>query len=343
MRTLLQFVAIIILIVSSYSCSGKKTYTIGYLNPSADRYRFVSEGNFMKERLQELGVNTIILSAADDDALQLKQGYEMLEQGIDLLVIAPVNGNTIAPLVRDARLRGVKVVAYNRLINNVGFDLFVTGDNEDNARLFCDAALSRKPTGNYVILAGDRFDRNGIELKQNIDSILKPHIDNGQINLIYESYVEGWDRKRAAFELEQVIQSHGTNIDAVISCSDPMGIGVLGVLKKYEASNGVVITGQDGTLPFVQGIYNGDLTMTIYHPHKTLGYETAELILKILSGSNTGDLANAETYNGIEQIATYKIKSMAVTIDNLEEVLVKSGEYTMLQVQSKEVVSGSWD
>src|SRR5690606_22694299 len=118
-----------------------------------------------------------IMSGEDDDAIQLSQGYELLDMGVDALVIAAVNGNTIAPLVRDAQSRGVKVIAYNRLINNSDFDLFVTGDNKDNARLFVEMALQHKPSGNYVVLAGDRFDRNGFELKQHIDSLLQPHIE----------------------------------------------------------------------------------------------------------------------------------------------------------------------
>lgn len=337
-----QKLTIIVALAAFFSCSNKENFTVGYLNPSADRYRFVTEGNYMKERLQELGINTIIADAKDDEAVQLEQGYEMLDKGVDLLVIAAVNGNTIAPLVREANNRGVKVVAYNRLINNADYDIFVTGNNEDNANLFCQAALSRKPNGNYVIFAGDRFDQNGFELKEHIDRILKPHVEAGRINILYETYIEGWNRQRAAFEMDQVVQSYGTNIDAVIACNDPMGIGALEVLKKYNAHNGVVITGQDATISFVQGIYDGELTMTIYHPHKTLGYQTAELVSEILKGKNAKEVANAETFNGLVSIPTFKIKSVAVTHENLDEILIKSGQYTLEEVQG-EVENVIWD
>lgn len=343
MRILLHFAAIILIAISIISCSGSGSYTVGYLNPSADRYRFVTEGNYMKERLEALGIETLISSAGDDDAVQLAQGYEMLEQGVDLLVIAPINGNTIAPLVRDAQSQGVPVIAYNRLINNVDYELFVTGDNEDNAHLFCQAALSRKPTGNYVVLAGDRFDRNGLELKQHIDKILKPHIDAGRIKVIYETFVEGWNRERAAFEMEQIVQAHGTAIDAVIACNDPMGLGAYDVLKKYNAADGVVITGQDATLSYVQEVYNGHVTMTIFHPHRTLGYQTAELAAEILKGKSGKEMANATTFNGAATISTYKIKSVVVTRENLEEVLVKGGEYTLGQIQGLEATSQEWE
>lgn len=317
----------IVLMVGFFSCGKKESYTVGYLNPSADRQRFVSEGGYMAEKLRELGHEVLIRNGEDNDAIQLAQGYELLEMGVDALVIAAVNGNTIAPLVRDAQSRGVKVIGYNRLINNADFDLFVTGDNEDNARLFCEAALKNKPTGNYVVFAGDRFDKNGFELKMYIDSILKPHIESGSINLLYETFIEGWNRERAAFELQQVVDTYGTDIDVVIACNDPMGLGALAVMKNYDAHGGVIITGQDATLEAVRSIYRGEMYMTIYHPHKVLGYKTGELVDALLRGESAASLATAATFNGTADIHTVQIPSVMVTKDNLEEVLILSGEY----------------
>src|SRR5690554_5100792 len=136
---------VVLTVVGFTACSDKSTSTIGYLNSASFRERFVVEGDFMAERLRELGHEVIIMTAEDDDAVQLAQGYELLAQGVDVLVIACVNGNTIAPLVRDAQSQGVKVVAYNRLINNADYDLFMTGNNEHLAELFCTTALDAKP------------------------------------------------------------------------------------------------------------------------------------------------------------------------------------------------------
>lgn len=332
MKKLLRFSVLIFIFSLLYGCGNKKVATIGYLNPASNRERFVKEGGFMAQRLSELGMETITLHAEDDDAIQLQQGYELLDRGVDVLVIACVNGNTIAPLVRDAMSKGVKVVAYNRLINNAEYDLFITGNNQDNARLFCEAVLSQRPSGNYVIFGGDRFDRNGLELKQHIDSILKPHIASGKINLLYETFIEGWSRDRAAFEFQQVIDAYGTDIDAVISCSDPMGLGVQDVLAKYGKVGEVIVTGQDATPMAVQAIYKGDMFMTIYHPHKTLGYKTAELIVEMLDGKRSQQLSNAFTFNGLKNIPTYQVNSIAVTKENLNQVLVESGEYSMKEI-----------
>ena len=156
MKVLLNLILLLFLVGLISGCGQRDNMVVGYLCPSIDRARFVNEGKFMEERLNELGIKMITKHAEDDDAIQLQQGFDLLDQGVNALIIASVNGNTIAPLVREARRRGVLVVAYNRLINNTDYDLFVTGDNADIAKLFTDVALSRRPRRNYVIFDGER-------------------------------------------------------------------------------------------------------------------------------------------------------------------------------------------
>ncbi|PRZ00381.1 D-xylose transport system substrate-binding protein [Marinilabilia salmonicolor] len=317
-----------------WSCSDTSDYTVGYLNPAQNRERFVKEGNFMAEKLREYGIETLIKHAEDNDITQLEQGYELLAEGVDLLVIAAVNGNTIAPLVRDARSQGVKVIAYNRLINNSDYDMFVTGDNEEIARIFCEGALKAVPSGNYVVFAGDRFDKNGFEVKEHIDTMLKPHVEAGEINVIYETYIEGWNRERAAFEFQEVLDSHGLVVDAVISCNDPMGLGTVDVLNQYGIAGNVFVTGQDAILEAVRSIEDGEMNLTVYHPHRELGYKTGDLIAKILrENEDPEELANAETFNGTESIPTFRVKSMGINRENLG-TLVDLGEYSWEEIRN---------
>jgi D-xylose transport system substrate-binding protein len=331
-KTLTRLCILFLLIIVT-SCSNQSKYKVGFVLPSNDFPRFNIEGKYMAERCKQLGIEMTIVNGENDETVQFNKGMELINDGVDLLVITAINGGTIAPLVREAKSKGIQVIAYNRLISNAEYDLFFTGDNIDNAKIFCDYALKMKPRGKYVILAGDRFDRNGVELRQGIDSILKPKIASGDIKIIYESYIENWAKENSKFELEQVLQAYGTDIDVVISCSDPMGSGSIEALKKYSLEGTVIVTGQDAELEAVRNIYNGYQHITIYHPHKVLGYKAAELINELLKGKDGEDLANAKTFNGLTEIPTYQVKSVAVTKDNINKELVETGEYTWDQIR----------
>ncbi len=326
-RHILQIAGLLSILL--LSCTQVEKKRIVYLHPSVNRMRFVQEGNFITERLNQLGAKATMVDANDDEALQISKGMKLVDEGVDMLIIVPVNGNTIAPLVRYAKEKGVAVMAYNRLINNTDYDFFVTGDNINNAEIFCTAALAQKPTGNYVVLAGDRFDRNGYELKLAIDSILKPHVESGNINIVYESYIESWGRDVSAFEMDQVLQSWGTDIDVVIASSDQMSLGVIEVLKKYGIEGSVVVTGQNAEKENVANVIKGIQTITIYHPHKTLGYKTAEVAIALLNGDKPNKLSNATSFNGTAYIPTLRMKSVAITKDNYVKELIETGEYKM--------------
>lgn len=285
----------------------------------------------MMEKFKAAGYQAEMLEANNDDALQIEQGMKALDNGAAMLIISCVNGNTIAPLVREATGRGVPVIAFNRLINNVDYDLYFTGNNADNGRLFAESVLKAKPFGKYVILAGDRFDKNGVEQRMAIDSILKPHIANGDVKLVYETYIENWEKRIAEYEIEQVIQTV-PDIDVVIAGSDPIADGVINVLKKYGLAGKVLVTGQDADLSAAQSINNGNQYMTIYHPHKVLGYKVAELAIELLKGKEGKDFADSYTYNGLTKIPTIQVKSVLVTKETIEKELIATKEYTWNEI-----------
>jgi D-xylose transport system substrate-binding protein len=329
-------VVILMLIVLTIltGCSQNKKYKIGFLYPSKDRMRFVKETNFFSERVKQLGAEAFVVAANDNESLQLELGYKMLnDQNIDLLIIAAVNGNTIAPLVRKAKNEGIPVIAYNMLINNVDYDIFFSGDNAYLAQLLCQSAIDFKPKGNYVIIGGDRFDRNGVELKLGIDSILKPYKNSGDINVIYDSYIEAWNRESAAFEFNQVVSAYGSNIDVVLSCNDLMADGVIDIIDKNHITKPIFIAGQDADIIGVRNIYNGKQSMSVYHPAKAYGYGVADLAMALLNGKKPKELANTTVFNGFGNIPNLRIKSVKITADNINHELVETGEYTWQQIK----------
>jgi D-xylose transport system substrate-binding protein len=315
-------------------CNRSSGFKVGFLYPSKERIRFVKESNFFSERIKELGGEAIVVDADDNEALQLERGYELLED-VDLLVIAAVNGHTIAPLVREAKSRGVPVIAYNMLISNTDYDFFFSGDNDYLAELFCQSALAYKPQGNYVVLGGDRFDRNGFELKMGIDSLLKPHVAKGDVAVIYNTFIEAWSRNNAALEFEQVLQTYGDDIDAVLACNDMMADGVLTVLKKYNIERPIFISGQDADIVGVRNVYAGRQTMTVYHPAKRYGQGVAELAIDLLNGKSMKKWESGTIFNGHSSIRNFKVKSIKITADNIGKELVEAGECSWEEIMKE--------
>ncbi|MFT3738251.1 MAG: substrate-binding domain-containing protein [Breznakibacter sp.] len=329
----IRYLLIFLLATVLLSCGDTANKKVVYLHPSLSRARFVKDGSFMMERLKQLGYDASMVDADDNESLQIEKGIKLIDEGVDVLIVTPVNGNTIAPMIRYAKDKGVVVIAYNRLINNTDYDVFFTGDNINNGEILCNTTLSLCPTGNYVVLGGDRFDRNGVELKQSIDSILAPHVAQGNVNIIYETFVEAYGAESTAYEFEQIVQTWGSNIDAVITCHDRMATSVIDILKRNGMAGKVITTGQDATKEGVTNIKNGYQHVTIYHPHKKLGYAVADLAKSLIEGTKAREFTTYKTFNGYAQIPTVKVRSVTITKDNYAKELIETGEYKSSDLQ----------
>ncbi|MCA1744662.1 MAG: substrate-binding domain-containing protein [Bacteroidales bacterium] len=314
------------------ACSSKEDMKIGFLFSSDITYRFVVESNFFAERARELGAEVIIDQANDNAALQYQKAIEMKEQGIDMLVLIYINEITANAIVRDFKVDGIPVMAYNRLIPNSDLDMYIAGNNKSLGEEMAGYALSKVPHGNYMLFGGDKFDRNAVELQASIDSMLAPSVADGRINILYKTFTENWDGRNAAFELKQFLNNSTTHPDAIISCFDGMSHEMIGVLEEWELDGKVIMTGQDAQLESVRDIATDQQHMSMYHPFKQLAYTAAEVAVAMLNGDNLKEFDVVSTDNGFKQVPTVQINSVVVTRENLDEILIDGGVFKRSEV-----------
>ncbi len=313
-------------------CKDKEQVTIGFLYPSDLTVRFNKESSFFKEYCEKQGVEVIVKTASNDESLQIELANEMMEQGVDALALIAANVNTAAVIVRNAHADGIPVLAYNRMIKNSDVDFFVASSNDLIGKIMVDAVLKEKPTGKYVILGGDKFDKNGEELQAAVKKHLKSKIDQKQVEIVYETFIEKWDPSIAAFEMDKVIALHGNDIDAVIAGYDGIAASVIDVLRANKLAGKVAVTGQDAELAGCKNVIAGNQCVTVFHPLKTIAEKGAEIAIEMAKGKKLKDFANSTDFNGLKDIPTHRVNSIAVTKDNIDRVLVGSGFYTQKEL-----------
>lgn len=302
--------------------------SIGFLYPSDLTVRFNKESAFFKDYCQKQGVEVIVKTASNDESLQIELANEMIEQEVDALVLIAANVNTAAVIVRNAHAEDIPVLAYNRMIKNSDVDFFVASNNDQIGKIMVDALLKEKPSGNFVILGGDKFDKNGEELQAAVKKYLKPKIDQKQVEIVYETFVEKWDASTAAFEMDKVISLYGSDIDAVIAGYDGMSASVIDVLRANGLLGKVAVTGQDAELAGCKNVIAGNQCVTVFHPLKTIAEKGAEIAIEMAQGKNLDRFVNSSDFNGLSEIPTHRVNSIAVTKDNIDQVLIGSGFYT---------------
>ena len=125
------FIYFILAISVMIGCSKKKTepVEVGFLIHALDHERWENDRDFLIERVTELGGTVKVKIAENDASKQLDQAKELLANGVDVLVVVPVDQFAAAEIVKEAHAKNVKVISYDRLIKNCKLDFYVSTDN----------------------------------------------------------------------------------------------------------------------------------------------------------------------------------------------------------------------
>src|SRR5690606_16742659 len=115
---------------SSSNGDDEEKKTVGIAMPTKSSQRWVDDGENMVELLEELGYNTDLQYAEDVVENQVSQIENMITKGVDILVIASIDGEALTDVLEMAKNQDIPVIAYDRLImNSDHVSYYATFDN----------------------------------------------------------------------------------------------------------------------------------------------------------------------------------------------------------------------
>ncbi|MEO1951206.1 MULTISPECIES: multiple monosaccharide ABC transporter substrate-binding protein [unclassified Thioclava] len=333
--------------------SGAWAETVGISMPTKSSARWISDGNSMVEQFQEAGYDTDLQYAEDDIPNQLAQVENMITKGVDVLVIAAIDGTTLSNALANAKAAGIKVIAYDRLIRDTpDVDYYATFDNfkvgVEQANSLVQGLKERFPDTkpwNVELFGGSPDDNNAYFFYNGAMSVLQPLIDSGDV--VIPSGQMGmdtvgtlrWDGAVAQSRMDNLLSANYTDkqVQGVLSPYDGLSIGILSSLKGVGYGSGdmkmPIVTGQDAEVPSVKSILAGEQYSTIFKDTRELAKVTVGMVNAMLKGGEP-EINDTETYdNGVKVIPSYLLQPVPVDKSNWEKVLIGSGYYTKDQIE----------
>ncbi len=327
--------------------------TVGISMPTKSSARWIADGENMVAVFNEMGYDTDLQYAEDDIPNQLAQIENMITKGVNVLVIAAIDGTTLSDVLQQAADQGILVVAYDRLIRDSGnVDYYSTFDNFQVGVLqagYIEEALGLKDGEgpfNIELFGGSPDDNNAYFFYDGAMSVLQPYLDNGQLNILSgqtgmdKVSTLRWDGATAQARMDNLLSAYYTDerVDAVLSPYDGLSIGILSSLKGVGYGSDdqpmPVVTGQDAEIPSVKSIIAGEQTQTVFKDTRELAGVTAQMVDAALKGEEV-PVNDTETYeNGVKIVPSSLLIPYSVDVNNWEEVLVDSGYYTADQIQN---------
>ena len=349
LKTVLAAVA---LGVVTFGASAQDKGTVGIAMPTKSSARWIADGDNMVKVLQARGYKTDLQYAEDDIPNQLAQIENMVTKGDKVLVIASIDGTTLSNVLQKAADKGVKVIAYDRLIKgSKNVDYYATFDNFQVGVLQADSIVdalqlkTAKGPFNIELFGGSPDDNNAFFFYNGAMSVLKPYIDSGK--LVVRSKQLGmdkvstlrWDGAVAQARMDNLLSAYYGNarVDAVLSPYDGLSIGILSSLKGVGYGTPKqpmpVVTGQDAEIASVKSMLRGEQSSTVFKDTRELAKVTVDMIDEMLSGRKV-DINDTKTYNnGIKVVPSYLLKPVSVDVSNWKPVLIDSGYYKESQIR----------
>ena len=279
-------------------------------------------------RATALGAEVKVQSANSDDVRQVADVQALITERVDVIVIAPHNGEAMAKAVQLAHEAGIPVIAYDRLIKNCDLDLYMTFDNVRVGELqgqFLAEAFAKMGGGKKRILRiyGAKTDNNALLFKQGQDKALDPLLKSGALEVIHEDWADDWKPENGKKIANAGINKAGHTFDAILASNDGTAGGAIQALLEEGLAGKVLVTGQDADLAACQRIVGGTQTMTIYKPLKQLAEQAAECAVNLARRRPV--VATASLDNGQVKVPSIFVDVVAVTRENMRETVVKDG------------------
>ncbi|RYV51213.1 multiple monosaccharide ABC transporter substrate-binding protein [Pengzhenrongella frigida] len=323
---------------------------IGIAMPTKSLERWNKDGAHLEELLQEAGYETTLQYADNKVDQQITQLQNIINQDPAVIVVASIDGTALAPVLADAAGRGIKIVAYDRLINGTdNVDYYATFDNYEVGQLqgqFIEEALDLKNAAgpfNLEPFAGSPDDNNAKFFFSGAWDVLSPYVESGKLvvasgkapasNDEWASIgVQGWSSDTAQSEMQNRLNSfYATGkVDVVLSPNDSLALGIEQALEGSGYTVGAdwpLVTGQDGDQANVMNMLADKQAMTVWKDTRTLGDQVAKMVDQMVKGEEV-EVNDTETYdNGNKVVPTYLLPPVVVVKETVQPLLVDSGFY----------------
>jgi inositol transport system substrate-binding protein len=235
-------------------------------------------------------VEITIVDGNNDSAKQTGQVENFLAQGMDTVVILPVDTAATGPMTKAVVKAGKPLVYVNRKPSNLPKGVVYCGSNSIEAGIMNMEELGKAMNGkgNLVILMGELSNEAAIGRTDGIKKTVKEKFPD--IKVIREQ-TGNWKREQGKTIMENWLAS-GQEIDGVASNNDEMALGALQAIKAAGKLGKIPVGGTDGSHDALESMGKGELNNTVFQDPVGQGEEAvnaAYLLVKKQSNPKVVD------------------------------------------------------
>lgn len=268
---------------------------------------------------KELGADVNVQIASGDVKEQIDQIEYFINKDMDVIVIIPTDADLLKDAVLKAKQKGIKVIAYDRLIKDSNVDLYISFDNEKVGTLMAQTIAENTPEqGEIALILGSESDHNVMQVEQGIKEAIK----KTSLKIVSKDYAQGWVAEQAFSAVNRTLKE-APYIRGLICGNDDLASQAIKALSEHRLAGKVYVVGQDADLNACQRIVEGTQTMTVYKSIDQLAKKAAQYA--VMLGKEEKVPVEGSFFDGSYHVPYEKLEPIAVTKKNMDEIVIDGG------------------
>lgn len=252
---------------------GKIGFTcLTYNNPF-----FIKVRDAVKEVVEANGGTLIEVDGQSNAAVQVSGVENMLAQGVDGLIINPVETSPLEPIVARANELGIPIVAVDREVTGGVVAATVTSDNFMAGQVVGEYIIERLDEGKVCIIDYPSVSI-GLQRVEGLVSVLEKYVFE------FLAFQKGGSVEEG-LEITEVWLQQFPEIDLIFGINDPGALGALIALEEAGRDDETFVVGIDGSDEAINAMKEGrNFAATAAQDPTEMGRMAAENLIKVIKG-----------------------------------------------------------
>ncbi|MCB0911414.1 MAG: sugar ABC transporter substrate-binding protein [Propionibacteriaceae bacterium] len=263
-----------------------KTLKIGVTFPILDQF-LQKVADAITEEAKAKGVEVNIQAADEKTDVQLSQVETFVSQGVDGIIVIPVDTDAAGPITAAAQGAGIPLVYVNRKPSDLPSGVPYVGSDSLYAGTVEMEQLAKLAggKGNVAILQGDPANEAAILRTKGCEDVVAK---NPGMKIV-KTQAGNWYRDKGLSITEDWLQS-GTEINMICANNDEMALGAIQALKAKNMAGGkVLVGGVDATADALAAMKAGDLQVTVFQDAAGQGKGGVDAVVDLANGQTVED------------------------------------------------------
>lgn len=264
---------------TAMSSRSKMPYTIGATYMTLTNPFFTIIDQQVQSQIEAKEDVLISLDPALDIQKQQEQIEYLIDQGVDALLINPVDFDGLRSQLKKAQENGIVVVTVDTEVRDSKYvDYNVVSDNYDAGIQCANDMMKHLDSANIVLIRHDAANSGYQRIKGFLDTIQ----GHENYRVVHEIDSEG-QLEIAMPKMEEFLKT-GQKIDVIMCLNDPSALGALAALQSMDRLEGVLVYGVDGTPDAKMMVNAGLMQGTVAQSPIELGNKAIDAIYALLEG-----------------------------------------------------------